>query len=89
MGIATQFLGDESSINLLWWVVVLKYLEVFFYFLTFGFVLQDLAVEFNHNLLAGSGVPLSRLAGFAYHMLSPSYYYQAIICLQGVDFMVY
>jgi hypothetical protein len=34
LGIANQFLGDESSIHLLWWVVVLKYLEVFCYFLT-------------------------------------------------------
>ncbi len=73
LGIATQFLGDESSIHLLWWVVVLKYLEVFCHFLTFGFVLQNLAVDFiNHNILAVSGVLLSRIAGFVYHMLSPS-----------------
>ncbi len=75
LGIATQFLGDEFSIHLLWWVAVLKYLEGFCYFLTFGFFLQNLAVDFiNHNILAVSGVLLSRIAGFVYHMLSPSYY---------------
>ncbi len=75
LGIATQFLGDESSIHLLWWFVVFKYLEVFCYFLTFGFVLQILAVDFiNHSILAVSGVLLSRIAGFVYHMLTPSYY---------------
>ncbi len=59
LGIATQFLGDESSIHLLWWVVVLKYLEGFCYFLTFGFFLQILAVDFiNYNILAVSGVLL-------------------------------
>ena len=41
----------------------------------FGFVLQNLAVEcINHNILAVSGVLLSRIAGFVYHKLSPSYY---------------
>ena len=73
--IATQFLGDESSIHILWWVIVLKPLEVFCYFFTFGFCLQNSAVDFsNHNILAGSGVLLSRLAGFVYLALWPSYY---------------
>ena len=73
--IATQFLGDESSIHILWWVIVLKYLEVFCYFFTFGFCLQNSAVDFsNCNILAVSGVLLSRLAGFVYHVLWPSYY---------------
>ncbi len=75
LGIATQFLGDESLTHLLLWVVVLKYLEAFCYILTFGFVLQNLAVDFiNHNTLAVSGVLLSRIAGFVYHILSPSYF---------------
>ena len=52
LGIATQFLGDESSIHLFWWVVVLEYLEGFCYFLTFGFFLQNLAVDFiKQNVL--------------------------------------
>ncbi len=73
--IATQFLGGESSIHILWWVIVLKTLELFCYYLTFGFCLQNSAVDFsNHNILAGSGVLLSRLAGFVYHALWPRYY---------------
>ena len=73
--IATQFLGDESSIHILWWVIVLEYLDVSCYAFTFGFCLQNSAVEFfNSNILAVSGVLLSRLAGFVYHVLWPSYY---------------
>ncbi len=80
LGIPTQFLGDESSIHLLWWVVVLRYLGVFCYFLTFGFFLQILAVDFiNHNILAVSGVLLSRYAGF--FIIS---FRQVIIYFQGV-----
>ena len=82
---ATQFLGDESSIHILWWVIVLKILEFFCYFFTFGFCLQNSAVDFsNRNILAGSGVLLSRLAGFVYHALWPSYYH-----FQGGNSKVY
>ncbi len=86
LGITTQFLGDESSIHLLWWVVVLKYLEVFCYFLTLGFFLQILAVDFiNHNILAAvSGVQLSRIAGFVYQKISSSYYLLPGRLLEGL-----
>ena len=75
LGIAAQFLGDKSSVHILWWVIVLKYLDSFCYFFTFVLCLQISAVDFsNHSILAVSGVLQSRLAGFVYHVLWPSYY---------------
>ena len=75
LGIASQFLGDESSIHILWWVIVLKTLEVFCYFFHFWLLPAELDSRLsNHNILAVSGVLLSRLAGFVYHALCPSYY---------------
>ena len=75
LGIATQFLGDKSSVHKLWWVIVLKYLDSFCYFFTSVLCLQISAVDFsNSSILAVSGVLQSRLAGFVYHVLWPSYY---------------
>jgi hypothetical protein len=75
LGIATQYLGYKSSVHILWWVIVLKYLDSFWYFFTFVLCLQISAVDFsNSSILAVSGVLQSRLAGLVYHVLWPSYY---------------
>ncbi len=56
-------------------LLCLNILKFFCYFLTFGSFLQILAADFiNHNILVVSGVLLSRIAGFVYQKLSPSYY---------------